>query len=353
MYNEHLFKKDTLTCHQLEAPELSSPPERTQTHQVPFGEFSPISLLESSLMSPAAFLVFSVLNYKSNWQSGKTHRISQTDLVGWTGMSRRYVRDALQELKTLNILSTLSRSQQGTRYKLIHHRCGNDEIPTDRNGRPLKFAVPTILMESLLKGKLSWKSVVVWIMLKRYSDWETGLSYEINIVGLCNRCDFGTETIRSCLVELKRRGFAHRTNAKNVPGIYELFPKPRSGPRAVYRPPSDHDIDPTDDKYRAMRTDGDWRFSFNELWRVNVGTGEIQVRAKRHRGRWQTASDYQRHQEMPKPIKQAFDLAVKTAAELRAAVTDTAHPVTTNAHPVTDTACLFQDDMPTGDNSKG
>ena len=65
-----------------------------------------------------------------------------------------------------------------------------------------------------------------------------------------------------------------------------------------------------------MRAEGDWRYSFNELYRLNVETAEIQTRNVKNRGNWKPLKDRQRH-EMPKVIRVAFDQTLEAVRGLR------------------------------------
>ena len=61
---------------------------------------------------------------------------------------------------------------------------------------------------------------------------------------------------------------------------------------------------------REMRAEGEWRYSFNERYRLNVVTAEIQTRAVKNRGRWQPVKDRERHR-IPKAIRHDFYLALE------------------------------------------
>lgn len=354
-------------CHQLEAPELNididsngSFREKCEsTHQVPFGEFSALSELRSGNLRAVETLILSVLNYRSNWQSGKTWRSSLRELSSLTGISIRYLRDNLSDLLDSGWLSYITKGiTTGSRYQLQHHLCSRDEVPTDKDGRPLKFAVPQGkggILERLFKGDISWKSALIWIMLKLHSDWKTGVTYPISIDTLRKWCRMSPQTVCDCLKELSEAGLLKRTNSKHEAGIYQLYPKPDGKPKPVYRPKREKSS--TDTQTRAMRFDGDWRFSFNELWRVNVETYEVQTRSSRRKGVWRKASDYQRYHEMPKAISDAFDecimvhhIAKESLRSAGSSVTDSDQPVTVTAQGLIDTAQL---DLFNGDGVNG
>ena len=339
-----------LHCHQLEAPELDIAIDLAghvretceSTHQVPIGEFSALhELREGNLRAVEAF-VLCVLNYRSNWVSGKTWRSSLRELCDLTGISIRYIREVLSELMDSGWVSYITKGVNfGSRYQLVHHNCGRDEVPTDKNGRALKFAVPQGkggIFERLFAGDICWKSVVIWIMLKVYSCWKTGKTYSINIKTLSKWVRMSPQTVCDCLRELTQAGLLKRLTPKHEPGVYQLYPKPNGKPKPVYRPKRDKKS--TDTRERAMRVDGDWRLSFNELWRVNVETTEIQTRKSRWSGIWRRPSGYEYYQVMPKSIQAAFDEAIFVHAELKAAlgVTDGAAAVTDGAGAVTDSA---------------
>lgn len=340
----------TIHCHQLEAPELNlsydtdNTPSVLQskcdsTHQVPCGEFSALSELRTGHLRAAEAFITLLLNYRSNWVSGKTWRSSLRELSQLTGISIRYLRDTLSDLMANGWVSYLSKGiNTGSRYQVVHHKCDRDEVPTDKNGYPLKFAVPRGkggIFERLFAGDISWKSVIIWIMLKFHSNWKSGETFEISIETLRKWCRLSPQTVCDCLKELAQAGLLKRLSAKHEVGRYQLFPKPNGKPKPTYRPKRDKKS--TDTKTRAMAVDGDWRLSFNALWRVNVKTSEIQTRASRWSGLWRCASDYEIYQEMPKPIKEAFDEVLEISSGLFASlgVTDAAQSVTDAAQGVT------------------
>ena len=100
-----ILNQPSLHCQQLEAPEL---PEITEqnipyctaetTFQLPFGQHSALSELRLGNLKPVEALLSTVLNYRSNWDSGKTWKTSLQTLSDITGLSIRYIRDTLSSL---------------------------------------------------------------------------------------------------------------------------------------------------------------------------------------------------------------------------------------------------------------
>lgn len=352
-----ILNRPAQTCYQLEAPELNIDEDSNgtfrekceSTFQLPIGEFSAMSGLRLGHLSPAEAMISVVLHYRSNWTSGKTWRSSLRELSKLTGMSIRYIREKLSDLMDSGWLSYISKgSNVGSRYQLVHHNCDGSEVPTDKNGRPLKCAIPQGkggILERLFAGDICWKSALIWLMLKIHSDWKTGVTHCISIDTLRKWVGMSHRTVIDCLKELTTAGLLERISAKHEIGQYQLYPKPDGKPKGVYRPKREK----YDNVSRAMRIDGDWRLSFNELWRLNVETGEIETRQSRHNGLWRglTLGD-----AIPKPIKEAFDLCLLAKRDLNDAlsVSDTAQDISNSAQSIVDTA---RHDFRTPPNTSG
>lgn len=338
----------TTHCHQLEAPELNveidgngTAREKCEsTFQLPIGEHSALSALRLGELSPAEAIISVVLHYRSNWISGKSWRSALRELSKLIGISVRYLRDKLSDLMANDWLSYISKGVNvGSRYQLVHHNCDSSEVPTDKNGRPLKCAIPRGkggILERLFAGDICWKSALIWLMLKIHSDWKSGVTHNISIETLRKWVGMSPQTVLDCLKELTEAGLLERLSSKQEQGQYQLYPKPNGNPKPVYRPQREKTADG-----RSMRIDGDWRLSLNEKWRVNVETGEIQTRPSRRHGLWRELS---LGAVLPAAIKEAFDLSLLVNRQAKdgirepSSVTDTAQGVTDTAQSVTDTA---------------
>lgn len=335
-----LNNKELLTCHQLEAPEIdySLDPRipqttRESTYPIPFGAFSALNALNMGQLTTFEYSLYGELNYRSNHQSGKTHYVSYRKLAKTLGTSVRYVRSSIKSLIDNGWLSIICVNQKGTRYQLVHHQCKRSETPTDKNGYACKFSVahgtgsPHERMEA---GHITHKSKTLWEYLHFRSDWKTGMTAPLSIKLLAKLLKMGKDTITQCLKELTDAGLLKRLSPMHVAGIYQLYPKPNGKPKPRYR--QKHD----DQGYsgnRPMRMDGEWRFSYNELWKVNVETYDIQTRKSTKQGLFRpiTLGDV-----IPKAIQHDFDLAIKIHHQLKAAlsVPDDAHSVLEDAHTV-------------------
>ena len=119
------------------------------------------------------------------------------------------------------------------------------------------------------------------------------------------------QTVSNCIQELQQAGLLKRLTKKNETGKYQLYPKPNGKPKPVHRRRK-----PKGEKRdnRDMKIDGHWRLSFNELWRVNVETCDIQTRRSRGKGVWRhlTLGD-----TIPKAIQRDFDLCTQAYHNLQ------------------------------------
>ena len=312
------------TCQSLEAPNIS-PVETTGKHfPIPIGESSPLSELKARHITAFQFFIITLLQFRSNWKSGKTHKTTYQNLADLSKMSVRYIRGTLSELMEIGFI----REKIGTsRYRIKQFICLSNEVPTDKNGNPLSVSIPRLLLEKVFKGYIPWKAAVVWICLKHYSDWKTGITLSLSINTLASWVRMSPKTVQDCIKALQKA----RLLDKSTGCKYQLYPKPSDTPKPVFRTDkSDPKAERTQEKWQQMHIDGDWRWSFNKLWRVNIKTCEIQRRKSKRRGVWRplTLGDH-----IPKAIQDDFDLLIQLHAELEKQniVTDTAGGVTDTA----------------------
>ena len=151
------------------------------------------------------------------------------------------------------------------------------------------------------------------------------------------------QTVSNCLKELTDAGLLKRISKKNEVGKYQLYPKPNTKPKPVHRRRK-----PKGSKrgVHDMKIDGDWRLSFNQLWRINVKSCDIQVRTSTKKGLWRDWA--LTGNAIPKAIQRDFDLCTQAYHNLQtelqdeletdSCVTDSAQSVTDTAQGVTDTA---------------
>lgn len=292
------------------------------TLQLPFGEFSIFSDLKANRVGPLEAIVTLTLCYRSKWSTGQTWGTSSRQLSDLLHISHRYVRDALAKATDWIQRKTAPKGNIAGTFQITHHRCDPALVPMDKDDQPLSFAVPRGvggIFERLFAGDIDWKAALVWLMLKLHSDWRTGITDKISMKTLAKWTGFGKKTVCDTVKTLQRAGMLQRLSDKWECSQFQLYPKPYEKP--AQRKPNEKK------QHREMRAQGEWRYSFNERYRLNINTAEIQTRAVKNRGRWQPIKDRDRHR-IPKAIRRDFDLAI----EATRAILGGSHDAHTGSH---------------------
>ena len=298
------------------------------TLQVPFGEFSILEELKAGKVKPIDAIATLTLGYRSNWRNGLTWKTSTRGLAKVIGISHRYVRDTLGRASNWVRRQTPASANIAGTWKVRHHLCEDSEVPTDRDGRPCMFAVPRGEggpFERMFSGDISWKGCLIWLLLKLHSNWEAknGITNPLNMDTLCKWTGFSKSTVIAIIKELQNAGMLERLSQRWERSVFQLYPKPRTEPRAVRRRKKRAEKKADKNATREMRSDGNYRFSFNEKYRVDVTTGDIDVREGYGRGLWKRASDHHIAQVMYPSIREAFEQAVEVHQSLQAILSKT------------------------------
>lgn len=305
--------------HEENAPDVSvgsSRPEgfleiQKDTMQVPFQSSSMLDRLMQGLETAFDTAIYQCYNAFSNWDLGISHSLSIRTVANIFGVSCQYVQQSIARLCASTWFRRLSGPYKIGKFELKHHLCEYEETPFDKDGRPAKCAMPRGeggLFERLEAGDIHWKSVVIWMILKSKSDFTTGITEPISIAQLREWTGFGNSTICECIKELVAAGMLEKLERRPQEAqAYQLYPKPYEERRE--RTPE------TERTWRDMRAVGNWRYSFNEQWRINIETLDIQYRPN-SKTPFRYASDYKKYHEMPKSIRKDFEIAVRFHSEL-------------------------------------
>ena len=294
-----------------------------KTMPVPRGQFSVLSELEEGNLTSAEAMLYLFMNHGSTWVSGESWCLSTKYLSKLGGMSRRYVRDILKSLIEKGWIETLSTSNPaGNRYLLKHHLCEPDEVPVDFDGKPLKFAVPCGdggPIERCIAGDIPWKAALVWIVLKRHSEWRagrdnTGHTWPLKLHTLSKNCRMNLKSLQDMLKILEEQGMLRRITPKSRSAVFQLYPKPypRAHHRASDTPPSSPS--PPSPSPNTLQFDGEgfmndtYFYSKNKKYRCKreVGTTFDNIE-RRVQGRWKKVSDFHRSQQMNPKIIEYFE----------------------------------------------
>ena len=306
------------------------------TLQIPFGEFSILSELKNGAVKPIVAITTLALGYRSNWSTGITWKTSTRMLAELLGISHRYVRDALSEAKAWITRKTPPRGNVAGNFYITHHNCETNEIPTDKHGIPLSFAVPrgeSGIFEMLFSGKITWKAALTWLLLKLHSCWTTGVTNAISMATLAKWTGFGKATIIKIVKQLRKAGLLKRLSKRHETSVFQLIPKP-------YKTRKDRKLPkPKRKKYydKQMKSDGIYCYSINALYRLNRETGDIEHREHKNRGEWKRISDHHRCVKMPKAIREDFERVLVVMRSINGS-SDTAHSGSDTAHSGLDTA---------------
>ena len=271
------------------------------TMQVPFDSFSMMDAMMDGTEKTFDAAIYQYYNAHSHWDFGESHSKSIREVGQTFSVSPQYVQQAVSRL-TGKWMERMSGKHKISKFKLVHHLCEKEEVPLDRDGRPRKCAMPRGnggLFERMQAGDIGWKSVMIWMVLKTESDFRTGVTKPIGIKEICKRTRFGTTTVCDCIKELEEAGMLKKLERRPQEAqAYQLHPKPYTEPRP--RTPE------AERSWRAMRVQGNWRYSFNEQWRINVETLDIEYRPDR-KTPFKKASDYQKVELMPARLREDFD----------------------------------------------
>lgn len=275
------------------------------TMQVPFLASSILDKLMKGTVKAFDAAIYLCYNAYSNWDWGISHSMSIRKVAEIFNVSCQYVQQAIARLCNSAWFERLPGKHKISKFKLRHHLCERKDIPLDKDGRPAKCAMPRGeggLFERLELGDIRWKSLIIWKLLKINSDFTTGLTVPISIKQLREWTGFGNTTICDCLNELVAAGMLEKLSRRPQEAqSYQLYPKPYVK-RRKRKPMSEL-------TWREMRAVGNWRYSFNEQWRVNVKTLDVQYRPN-SKTPFRNTSEREKHYEMPKRIRQDFDLAI-------------------------------------------
>ena len=284
------------------------------TLQVPRGQSSVLWELRDGNLTAAQAMIILFLNHGSTWDSGATWSMSGPYLSKKLGgMSRRYVRDTLTHLDTKGWIKTIDENNpSGYQYRLRHYLCDYEDVPVDRDDKPLKFAVPRGAggpLERCMDGDISWKAALAWISLKLKSNWKAsedtaGQTEAATLLELSKRIRISLRNYQNLITELTQAGMLERLTPKSQAAIFQLYPKPFPKP---VQPGTEIQQETVGGK--VIKTDGEYWYSYNYQYRCHRESGEVQRRQRG--GTWKRVSDFHKYQEMPQAILRDFDRVIE------------------------------------------
>lgn len=239
--------------------------------------------------------VFLEINRLSNWQSGWSHGISYTRLATLTGIELRTVKQLVKNLIAKGWLEKKRRGRLPNTYRVVHHQCAPEEAPRNRDGMPLKCAVPVGEGSPLdeTKSPVPWKVCIAWYQAKIQSDFITG-AVDFSIEKMRQVMRISAQACTWVREQWETLGLATRLTGKYQTAIYQLYPKP-------YKERRKRKVE----NVKGMRCDNIFYYSYNEKWRISRKTCEIHTKEA---GRWRHANQYELERANPKIYKDFMDL---------------------------------------------
>ena len=294
------------------------------TMLVPRGQSSVLYELRDGKLTAAEALIYICMNHGSTWNSGATWSMSVrylSELLS-PGMSRSYVQKTAASLNDKGWIETIDEDNPlGYRYQIRHHLCDPEYVPINKDGKPLKFAVPRGAggpLERCFDGDISWKAALAWISLKLRSNWKAhadtaGQTEKAKLIDLSRRCRISLRNYQNLITELTQAGMLERLTPKSQAAIFQLYPKPF--PKPVESKP---EIREEWVRGKTLKTDGEYWYSHNLQYRCHRETLEIE--RKQRGGMWKRISDYHKYQEMPRAILRDFDRTIDAKRVVDSAV---------------------------------
>ena len=285
---------------------------------VPRGETSVLWELRDGNLTAAEAMIILCMNHGSTWNSGATWSMSVrylSELIS-PGMSRSYVQKTAASLNDKGWIETIDEDNPlGYRYRLRHHLCDPEEVPVDRDGKPLKFAVPRGTggpLERCFDGDISWKAALAWISLKLKSNWKAsedtaGQTEAATLLELSKRIRISLPTYQKLITELTVAGMLERLTPKSQAAVFQLYPKPFPKPVQPRAEIRERSVDG-----KIIKSDGEYMYANNYQYRCNMESGDVEKRQRG--GTWKRVSDYHKYQEMPQAIRRDFDRGIEIIA---------------------------------------
>lgn len=292
-----LFPSDT----QSDFPEFQD-----KTHPVPIGFGSVLHDLKCGKVKPLVAMLFLVANYFSSWCLNKTHCLSISDFSEYLGVNASYACKALHQGGRW--LRKLKSGRGGSIFALTKHdREDVEELSNEPNYLWLPYGVGSPI-DRLLKGDISWKSCLLWTMLRIHSDWSTAITHPTNMLELADLCNMGAQTICACIRELCEAGLLERLSGMNEPAVYQLLPKPK--PK---RGKTSGDNEYGEEWY-GRRTKKHV-ISRNWQYRICLKNGKFEKRLGYNK--WKRVSDHEMYNVIPRKIVEDLEFAYSAYCTVR------------------------------------
>ena len=255
--------------------------EQESTMQFPYGQGSIFDPGREDKLTTIHERLALDINLYSNWQSGWSHRHSHETRAKRTGYSRRAVKRALDELVEMGWLEKKpGPGNLPNTYRLIHHK--TDDVPRDKDGKPLKVALPIGEGTPLDPNKaVDGRTTVAWYKTRMCSEWTTGI-INLSLAKMREITGYAISTCSKIRKEWRKLGNRRTVNVSVQTAVYQLWPKPYKERRKR-----------KEESHKGMPKDESFYYSYNRQWKIHHSTAQIW---RREPDGWRHANEHELEQ---------------------------------------------------------
>lgn len=312
------------------------------TMQMPYGIGSVFWAVENGILTAAEGMTVAFTTRFSNWNKGKSHIKSYSQIAKALAISKEYVKRLIK--KVADWLKAIKVTRKGKLYEITSHVVPPDtpeeDMPYDKSGNLMKFAVPIKTgapFEKMVAGKISWQSCWLWLVMKLHSTWDgndekAGQTNPLSYVTLERLTRLSPSVISRCLKELTKMQMIERLSEPHLKGVYQLYPKP---PRTALKRGHSYS-----EGVIPPKTIGKYIYSYNFQYRIHIFSSNFQMKRKLSDAgvpKWVDATREQIPDHIRIDLEQWRDNAFDGIQMMKKSLeqgTSNSNPITPNSNPI-------------------
>ena len=253
------------------------------TMQMPYGLGSVFWAVEHGILTAAEGMTVAFTTRYSNWNKGKSHIKSYSQIANALTISAAYVKRLIK--KVADWLKSVKTTRRGKMYEITSHAIPPDtpeeDMPYDKMGNLTKFAVPIKTgapIEKMVAGKISWQACWLWLVMKLNSTWDgndekAGQTNPLSYLTLQRLSGLSKSIVSRSIKELKQTRMLERISEPHLKGVYQLYPKP---PRtALKRGEHSHSEGVQEPKSTRHHI-----YSYNFQYRIGIKSSNFEMRRR-------------------------------------------------------------------------
>lgn len=324
------------------------------TMQMPYGIGSVFWAVENGILTAAEGMTVAFTTRYSNWNTGKSHIKSYSQIAKALAISKAYVKRLIK--KVADWLKAIKTTRKGKLYEITSHVIPPDtpeeNMPYDKSGNLMKFAVPIKTgapFEKMVAGKISWQSCWLWLVMKLNSTWDgndekAGQTHPLSYATLKRLTGLSVSIISKCIKELTKMQMIERLSEAHLKGVYQLYPKP---PRTALKRGHSHS-----ESVIPPKTIGKYIYSYNFQYRIHIYSSNFELkRILSNEGgpKWVDATREQVPDHIRIDLEQWRDNAFDAIQMMKKSIqqaTSYSNPIASNSNPITSYSNPIENSMP-------